>query len=254
MGGVPHDKWVPWVDEPILLRLVVDKILPASEYQIYIYILNIRWDVFPYTTAWGIEDRRGDFLMQILIVLFLTVGLDLDKWSPVLKNRCNHFHNKVDVAITPVSGDAIKGDQSTTWHTFQCSKWQMCGLYQSWDQGHRRNWEIRTSRWICMPPCSRSYPNVRHGSGHFALPARPRIASGRIRWQEAVLGRIRHSWDNKQRVWGILTYNCICRVFLARFGENRMRGDFDNGIICKMNIALLKAADISTVVEDPALY
>lgn len=69
-----------------------------------------------------------------------------------------------------------------------------------------------------------------------------------------MLGRIRISRDNKQRAGGILTHNCICRIFLARLGENRMRGNFDNGIICKMNIALLKAANIPAVVEDPALY
>ena len=48
-----------------------------------------------------------------------------------------------------------------------------------------------------MPLCSRSYPNADCGCGRPVLPALHRTVSGRIRWQVAVLRRIRISWENK---------------------------------------------------------
>jgi hypothetical protein len=47
--------------------------------------------VFHYTPARAVEDCRGDFLMQIHIVILLTVGLDLNKRTADLIHSWQYF-------------------------------------------------------------------------------------------------------------------------------------------------------------------
>lgn len=49
--------------------------------------------------------------MQFLVVIFLAVGVDLDKGTAVLNNRCNHLHDEVDVAAQLSAGCHGKRDQ-----------------------------------------------------------------------------------------------------------------------------------------------
>lgn len=98
MSVIPHIKRTPWVDEPVLLSLLVDEILPVDKFRNRSFTRSDQNSVCTHTETGIIENSLPDGFVQGLIVFFLTVGLDLDKGRLIPDHWCNYLDDEIDVA------------------------------------------------------------------------------------------------------------------------------------------------------------